>query len=215
MVRPYGGRVRIRRFTRSELAAHWVLALSVLTMIATGLALGINIFHSAVFPVHVGSVFVLAAGLVLIAATGNRRALAASARDLRNLDGDDRRWLAWAPRAALRLGGDPPPVGRFNAGQKANALLVTLFLSTVTASGLYLWAKVHGIVSNSNIDGAVHNLSAAAIIVLVSGHLYMAVLNPATRAALRGIVTGRVDAGWAAEHHPAWTPAEPDDVSRP
>jgi hypothetical protein len=60
---PYRGRVRVRRFTRSELAAHWVLALSVLTMIATGLALGINIYHSAVFPIHVGSVFALAAGL--------------------------------------------------------------------------------------------------------------------------------------------------------
>src|SRR5262249_60332207 len=113
-------------------------------------------------------------------APGTGRALAAPARAWRTRGGAARRWLAWAPRAALRLAGDPPPVGRFNAGQKANALLVTLFLSTVTASGLYLWAKVHGIVSNSNIDGAVHNLSAAAIIVLVSGHLYMAVLNPAT-----------------------------------
>jgi cytochrome b subunit of formate dehydrogenase len=44
----------------------------------------------------------------------------------------------------------------------------------------------------------------------------MAVLNPATRAALGGIVTGRVDAEWAADHHPAWTPDEPaDDVRRP
>ena len=208
---PYGDRVRVRRFSRSELAAHWVFALSVLTMIATGLALGIGIHHSVVFPVHVGSVFALAAGLALIAAAGDRRALACSARDLRTIDGDDRRWLAWAPRAALRRGGDPPPVGRFNAGQKANALLVTLFLSTVTASGLYLWAKVHGLMSNSNIDGAVHNLSAAAITVLVSGHLYMAVLNPATRAALGGIVTGRVDAEWAAAHHPAWKPDEPPE----
>jgi len=209
--------VRVRRFTRSEIAAHWVLALSVLTMIGTGLALGINISHSAVFPIHVGSVFVLAAGIVLIAVAGNRRALASSARDLRAIDRDDRRWLAWAPRAALRLGGDPPPVGRFNAGQKANAILTTLFLSTVTASGLYLWAKVHRLVSNSDIGGAVHNLSAAAIIVLVSGHLYMAVLNPATRAALGGIVTGRVDAEWAADHHPAWKPDEPpgEGLSRP
>jgi formate dehydrogenase subunit gamma len=153
---------------------------------------------------------------VAVAAAGDRHALRETARELRSLSGNDRRWLAWAPRAALRLGGDPPPVARFNAGQKANALLVTLFLSTVTASGLYLWAKVHGVVSNSNIDGAVHNLSAAAIIVLVSGHLYMAVLNPATRAALGGIVTGRVDAEWAAEHHPAWKPEEPpDSLNRP
>jgi formate dehydrogenase subunit gamma len=193
-----------------------VVAASVLAMIATGLALGVNILHDAVFPVHVGSVFALAAGLVAVAAAGNRRALRATARELRSLDRDDRRWLAWAPRAALRRGGDPPPIGRFNAGQKANAMLVTLLLLTVTGSGLYLWAKVHGLVANSNIAGAVHNLSAIAIIALVSGHLYMAVLNPGTRRALGGIVTGRVDARWAAEHHPAWRPEEPGDgVSRP
>jgi formate dehydrogenase subunit gamma len=208
--------VLVRRFTRSELAVHWLLALSVLSMIATGLALGINIAHSAVFPVHVGSVFVLAGGLVAVAAAGDRRALGDSARDLRTLDGDDRRWLAWAPRAALQRGGDPPPVGRFNAGQKANAILVTVLLVVVTASGLYLWARIHGLVSNSNLDGAVHNVAAGAIIVLVCGHLYMAVLNPGTRRALGGIVTGRVDAEWAAEHHPAWQPegSPPDGVSR-
>ena len=209
MRRPYRGRMLVRRFTRSELAAHWVVALSVLAMIATGLALGIGVAHDAVFPVHVGSVFALAAGLVLVAAAGNRRALRSTARELRSLDGDDRRWLVWAPRAALRRGGDPPPIGRFNAGQKANAILVSLFLVTVTGSGLYLWARVHGIVANSNIDGAVHNLSAIAIIALVCGHLYMAVLNPGTRGALAGIVTGRVDAEWATEHHPAWRPDEP------
>jgi formate dehydrogenase subunit gamma len=204
----------VRRFTRSELAAHWVVAVSVLAMVATGLALGADIAHDAVFPVHVGSVFVLAAGLVTVALAGNRRALRATARELRSLDGDDRRWLAWAPRAALRRGGDPPPIGRFNAGQKANAMLVSLFLMTVTGSGLYLWAKVHGLVPNSNIDGAAHNLSAIAIIALVSGHLYMAVLNPGTRRALGGIVTGRVDARWAAEHHPAWRPDEPQPPVR-
>jgi formate dehydrogenase subunit gamma len=209
MGRSYRGRMFVRRFTRSELAAHWVVALSVLAMIATGLALGVNVAHDAVFRVHVGSVFALAAGLAAVAAAGNRRALGATARELRSLSGDDRRWLAWAPRAALRRGGDPPPIGRFNGGQKANAILVSLFLLTVTGSGLYLWARVHGIVPNSNLDGAAHNLSAIAIIALVSGHLYMAVLNPGTRRALGGIVTGRVDARWAAEHHPAWRPAEP------
>jgi formate dehydrogenase subunit gamma len=215
MRRSYRGRMFVRRFTRSELAAHWVLALSVLTMIATGLALGVNVAHDTVFPVHVGSVFALAAGLVVVAAAGNRRALRRTARDLRSLDADDRRWLAWAPRAAVRRGGDPPPIGRFNAGQKANAILVTLLLLTVTGSGLYLWAKVHGMVSNSNLGGAVHNLSAIGIIALVCGHLYMAVLNPGTRRALGGIVTGRVDAGWAADHHPAWRPEEPPEgVSR-
>ena len=50
----------VRRFTRSELAVHWALAATVLAMIATGIALGVNVWHGVAFPVHVASVFVLA-----------------------------------------------------------------------------------------------------------------------------------------------------------
>ena len=205
----------VRRFTRSELAVHWTLAVSVLAMILSGIALGVDVWHAAVFPVHVGSVFLLAGGLLLAALAGDRPALRRSARDLRTLDGEDRRWLAWAPRNLLGGGGgDPPPVGRFNAGQKLNAMLVGALLAASIGSGVYWWARLHGVFANSNVDGAVHNVAGVAIIVLVCGHLYMAVLNPATRHALRGITTGSVDAGWAAEHHPAWLAEAERDAGR-
>jgi len=194
----------VQRFTRSELAVHWALAVSVILMILSGIALGVNVWHRAVFPVHVGSVFLLAGGVLLAALAGDRPALRRAARQLRTLDGEDRRWLAWAPRSLLGASGAPPPVGRFNAGQKLNAMLITVLLAASIGSGLYWWARLHGVFGNSNIDGAVHNVAGVAIIVLVCGHLYMAVLNPATRHALRGITTGSVEAGWAAEHHPAW-----------
>jgi formate dehydrogenase subunit gamma len=194
----------VRRFTRSELAVHWTLAVSVILMILTGIALGVNIGHALVFPVHVGSVFLLAGGVVVAAVAGDRPALRRAARDLRKLDRADRRWLAWAPRNLIGGHTDPPPVGRFNAGQKLNSMLTGALLAASIASGLYWWAKLHGVFTNSNLDGAIHNIAGVAIIVLVCGHLYMAVLNPATRHALRGITTGSVDAAWAAEHHPAW-----------
>jgi cytochrome b subunit of formate dehydrogenase len=41
---------------------------------------------------------------------------------------------------------------------------------------------------------------------LLLGHLYLAVINPSTRHALRGITTGSVSEEWAATHHPKWTP---------
>jgi len=37
---------------------------------------------------------------------------------------------------------------------------------------------------------AVHKAATVAAVLLVGGHLYMAVLNPSTRPALRGILTG-------------------------
>jgi formate dehydrogenase subunit gamma len=205
----------VRRFTRSELAVHWMFAAAVLAMIATGIALGANVWHGVVFPIHVGSVLVLAGGLLLTAALGDRAALRRAARQLSRIDRDDRRWLGWAPRSLLGSRADPPPVGRFNAGQKVNGILIAVLLTASTGSGVYWWARLHGLVSNSNIDGAVHNVAGVAIIVLVCGHLYMAVLNPGTRHALRGITTGRVDAEWAAHHHPAWLPeAEADGLTQ-
>jgi formate dehydrogenase subunit gamma len=195
---------RVRRFTRSELAVHWTLAATVLAMIATGIALGVNVWHGVAFPIHVASVFVLAGGIFVIAILGDPGALGRAGGQLSRIERDDRRWLRWAPRSILGSGGDPPPVGRFNGGQKVNAILIATLLVASTASGIYWWAHLHGLFSNSNIDGAIHNVAGVAIIALVCGHLYMAVLNPGTRHALRGITTGRVDVEWAAHHHPAW-----------
>ena len=45
-------------------------------------------------------------------------------------------------------------------------------------------------------------------LVLLVGHLYLALIHPATRQALRGITLGTVDAQWAERHHPKWA-AEP------
>ena len=46
----------------------------------------------------------------------------------------------------------------------------------------------------------------ALSLVLLVGHLYLAVIHPATRHALRGMVVGTVREEWAREHHPRWTP---------
>jgi cytochrome b subunit of formate dehydrogenase len=44
--------------------------------------------------------------------------------------------------------------------------------------------------------------------VLVLGHVYLAVINPATRHALRGMTLGDVDRDWALHHHRKWVEAE-------
>jgi hypothetical protein len=45
-----------------------------------------------------------------------------------------------------------------------------------------------------------------AALVLVVGHLYLAVIHPATRHALRGMTVGTVDEKWARRHHATWRP---------
>ena len=49
-----------------------------------------------------------------------------------------------------------------------------------------------------------HDFASLAVGGLFLGHLYLAVLHPATRHAMRGITTGDVDRAWAERHHAKW-----------
>ena len=53
-------------------------------------------------------------------------------------------------------------------------------------------------------QGPLHTLTTVALCALVSGHVFMAVFNPGTRHALRGMTLGEVDRAWAEHHHPRW-----------
>ena len=92
----------IGRFTRTERAAHWLLASTFFAMLFTGLCLSVSAFEGILDrPTakawHLWSAIALAAGLVLLTLLGNRRALARSAREIDRFDGDDGRWLKGAP----------------------------------------------------------------------------------------------------------------------
>jgi formate dehydrogenase subunit gamma len=42
-------------------------------------------------------------------------------------------------------------------------------------------------------------------IVIVVGHLYLSLIHPTTRHALRGMTVGTVREDWARKHHAKWT----------
>jgi formate dehydrogenase subunit gamma len=194
--------MRVQRFTVSERGVHWLTAAAFFSMLISGLVVGRRgTFHDVMYALHLASAGVLVAGVALIATLGNRRALGRAARDLRQLDAQDREWLA-ALRARLLAGAPEPPAGRFNAGQKVNFLLVCILLGALLVSG------VDTIIAGTqqNLIFAVHKVATIAISVLVAGHLYMALVNRATRHAMRGMLTGEVDREWAQTHHPRWTP---------
>jgi len=188
----------VRRFTRSEIAVHWTLAASVLAMILTGLALGVNVWHGVAFPLHIGSLFLLAGGVALAALAGDRKALRGTARQLRRIDRDDRRWLR----------GRHAPQGRFNAGQKLNAILTVAFALLFALSGFFLWLgeRDHRFILAGT--GTVHDLLTLFSVLLLTGHLYLALIHPSTRHALRGMTLGDVDEDWARRHHRKWVDAE-------
>jgi formate dehydrogenase subunit gamma len=199
----------IHRFGRSERAAHWLLAASFASMLATGVFMGGigPLTHHALLIVHVGSAVVLILGLIaLIALRRSRRPLAQAVRDLQPIDASDRRWLQRAPIAYL-TGRELPAAGRFNAGQKINARLMLFLLVVLFVSGVGELGRFVSALGPLRVLGGPHGLAAGVATVLVAMHVYLAIIHPATRPAFRGITRGSVDREWAEHHHARWVAA--------
>jgi formate dehydrogenase subunit gamma len=190
----------VLRFTRTERAAHWVAAGAFFSMLGSGLFIGKRgTFHTVMYAWHLSSAGVLVLGLGLLTLGGDRRALRGSVHDLTRIDARDRAWLASVPGQLRRIV-KAPAVARFNAGQKINFIVISALLAVLLISGVdTIIAGTEG-----NLVFGLHKVATIAACVLVGGHLYMALINPGTRPALRGMLTGDVEREWARLHHADW-----------
>jgi formate dehydrogenase subunit gamma len=195
-------RIRVQRFTVSERGVHWLTAFVFFSLLVSGLVVGRRgAFHNVMYAWHLASAGALVGGVALIVLVGNRRALGRTTRELRTFDPEDREWLATVP-SRLLAGAPQPPAGRFNAGQKVNFALVCMLLAVLyITGGDTIIAGTH-----HNLIFGAHKLATIGACVLVAGHLYMALVNPTTRHAMRGMLTGKVDREWAHKHYPHWEP---------
>ena len=192
------------RFTLTERLAHWIHASAFFALLATGLVLYVPALstwinrRNTVKNVHLLTAIVWAVALVLLVVLGNRAALRRTWREVETIDADDRRWLR----------GRRAPQGRLNAGQKVNALLTAAFALLFTLSGVLLWLGERD--TRFRLDGTivVHDALTYVSLVLLTGHLYLAVIHPKTRHALRGMTLGDVREDWAAAHHARWVEEE-------
>jgi formate dehydrogenase subunit gamma len=75
-------------------------------------------------------------------------------------------------------------------------------------SGFFLWLgeRDHRFLLDGT--GMVHDVAMYVSVALLTGHLYLALVHPRTRHALRGMTHGDVREDWAREHHPKWVEAE-------
>ena len=194
----------VRRFGATERALHWVHASGFLVMLATGLILYLPVLSEAVARrnlvknVHLFAAVAWALAIAVVLVLGDRRRLAADWREIESIDADVRRWLR----------GRRVRQGRFNAGQKVNAILTAAFAVLFVVSGFFLWLgeRDHRFLFDGT--GVVHETLTLVSVALLTGHLYLALIHPSTRHALRGMTTGEVREDWAREHHPKWLESE-------
>lgn len=197
----------VKRFTVTERCLHWVHAGAFFILLASGLALYLPALSDAVGrrplikDIHFWTGVSWAGALVAIGILGmlfdDRRALRETLRELDVFDRDDRRFL----RGDLRA-----PQGRFNAGQKVNAIVTAAFAVLFFTSGMLLWLGERN--TDLRLGGTVylHDVLMYTSVLIVAGHLYLALIRRSTRHSLRGMVLGSVRADWAQAHHRKWLP---------
>jgi formate dehydrogenase subunit gamma len=179
----------VRRFSRTERVFHWVNAAFFLTLATTGLILWLPGLSLAVGrrpllkDIHLWSGVAWVVALVAIVLLGDRRGILRTMRELEQLDNS-----------------------RLNPGQKVNAILNAAFTILFFVSGVLLWYGERDTRFRFASTVVLHDAVTLGALALLVGHLYYAVINPATRHSLRGMTRGTVDEHWARVHHRRWQP---------
>lgn len=191
---------RLPRFSRTERTLHWVHASAFLVLFVSGLCLYLPSLSQLIGrrpllkDIHVYTALIWLAALALILLAGDRRRLLAAAREIDTFDDDD---LAWLRRRRA-------PQGRFNAGQKINAIVTAALAVLFAITGFFLWYGERDHAFRLQNALLVHDWLMYISFFLLLGHLYLALINPSTRHSLSGMTRGWVREDWALRHHRKW-----------
>ena len=190
------------RFTFVERIVHWVVGVTFVLLLATGLAfsypalfwltalLGGGPSARALHP-WVGVAF--AVGMVFM--------IAIWIRDM-FLSDTDWRWLRAVRHYATRDTARVPPAGKYNAGQKLFFWVQGALAVVFAGSGVALWFPAAFDASFLQWMRLAHYLATLGGGLFLIVHVYLGtVAYPGTaRAMIDGTVTDR----WARHHHPRW-----------
>ncbi len=200
---------------------HWSFALPQIVLMITGgwlLASASQSGDSAdkvnLVLVHkvAAACFVMAPLLVLM--NGDAKTLIKNIRLALSWNRSDLQWFFRSFMKIIVPSTTLPEVGKFNAGQKLNMLIVMILGIVFMASGLLMWF-LNGVL----LAWIVHALSFLFVLFLILGHVYMAILHPPTRPSFWAIINGNVDKEWANHHHPRWAKelekTDTDEVKNP
>jgi len=143
--------------------------------------------------VHIIAGLLLPIPLVLALASA---AFRADSAQLNRFTTHDWRWLRSQHRRTGHI-----PVGKFNAGQKINAAFTLGAIIIMFVTGVIMWQN--GPFADDIRTGAtfVHDWLTIAIVIMVSGHIWMAMNDTEAR---RGMRTGYVSPSWAKREHGEW-----------
>jgi len=210
---PIGGHGRqtgrlIERFTHFERVAHWSTAITFTILAVSGVVMSFGKFF--LLPILGGQLFGWLTYALKTAHNfvGPLFAISMVVMFFTYLPSNwpTRADWAWLIRAGGMLGGEHPPSGRFNAGEKIVFWGGMVVLGVVVVvSGFALDKIVPGLDLTRPQMQVVHIFHAVFsmfIIAMFIGHAYMGTIG--VTGSWQAMKTGYVDEGWAEEHHPLW-----------
>jgi len=218
--KPSAARVRVRRYSGSARINHWIVAISFVLLLLSGLSL----FHPFFYPLTGlfgggSTTRMLHPWIGLILAAGF---LGLFLRFLpQNLpESTDFVWLARLRHVLTANDQYLPEVGKYNAGQKFVFWSQFILIGTLLATGIGLWPQ--GLAFAESLFGfkvtieqqrwaaLIHSSAAVLAIAIWIVHVYAAIWVRGTIGAMtRGTVTG----GWGWRHHRKWLRKELDNGS--
>lgn len=114
----------------------------------------------------------------------------------------DSGWLKAAPKHYF-VGGDLPPQGKYNTGQKLYYLFAVVCGVLLAFSGFALWFSwfegTAGLVML-----IIHDIAALALGCFFIIHVYLAAIHPRENISLNAMVTGYMDKEYAEHGHELW-----------
>ena len=192
---------RVVRFVRAERWLHWANATLFLTLLATGMTLYVPALSRVVArrllvkEIHVYSGLLLPVPLLLAYAGPWRTGVRRDIRRLARWSRDDRQWLTSLGRRGRAT------MGKFNAGQKLNAIFVAGCIPVMLATGSIMrWFDPFPLAWRTGAT-FVHDWIALTLLAVVIGHIGKALAEPV---ALRAMAKGTVPASYVKRHHPRW-----------
>jgi len=116
-----------------------------------------------------------------------------------HFDKEDILWLMKKPLVGFVKGIELPKEDKFNAGQKVWVTVATICSLILSFTGVIIWVYDSAILSLF-----IHTSAALFVIPFLSGHMYMALVNPETREGITCIIDGEVSVHYGEQHHPLW-----------
>ncbi|MDK2895566.1 MAG: formate dehydrogenase subunit gamma [Moorella sp. (in: firmicutes)] len=203
---------RVERFNLAERLGHWSHGISFVVLLLTGSALVFRGYASLIGPeglrlfrsIHHVMAYPFTFLTVIILLFGTPRSTWQWLKECLTWGQDDFRFIAAFPREFFGLKVQLPEQGKFNAGEKLNSLLTITGSILMAATGWILLLRDS--VAPALVAWALPLHSAGALVMggVILGHIYLALGHPNSRESINGMLSGKVAARFAREHHGRW-----------